>query len=290
MAPSDFVASLNASKRVSKSPCDALGSFPCPEDITGFPFVATYSEVGRLCIVRRPALSVNKQWYAMGITEVLVDEWGEILLERPREPDELRASRNRARAVQRAKRHISDYIVFNRLTKMWTFTYAVKNFSREQAVKDVHEFVKRWREYETHAFPYAWVLEQHQDGSWHVHFAVQDSHFTDFFALRRLWGKGRIRFDKRRRERGESRQELQRLASYMSKYLGKDFGDEVPSGRHRYEVAEGFQPGTVRRYFKTYVEAAAWGMEGDSELAAKWWSGQDPDWDHVWQVWILEVP
>ena len=241
-------------------------------------------------MVRRHALRPRREWYALGETEVVVDEWGEILMERPRQPDADRLARNRERAVRRARRAVADYVVYNGLTKMWTFTYAEKCWDRDEAVRDVHDFVKRWRTYEGRAFPYVWVLEQHDDGSWHAHFAVRQDHYTDFFALRRLWGKGRIRFDPRRRHRGESRDDMRRLANYLTKYLGKDFGDEVEFGRHRYEVAEGFQPGKVVRYFPSHAECVAWGSSIDRQLRKVWSSDRELDWDFPWDVWIYESP
>ena len=240
--------------------------------------------------LQRPA-SERPQWVRLGDSEVIVDEWGEILATRATRPDLERAEDNLRRAVRRAKQAVEDYVVFNGLTKMWTFTYAVKCFDRQEVVRDVHGFVKRWRAYEGgRPFPYVWVIEKHKDGSYHVHFAVRGDHYTDFFALKRLWGKGRIRFDAQRKSRDGSRRSLVRLARYLTKYLAKDFGDELDAGSHRYEVAQGFQPRTWTRRFATKVEAEAWVLEMAPGMREVWCSLDDPTWEHSFPVWSYRAP
>lgn len=225
----------------------------------------------------------------MGDTEVVVDEWGEVFFERARVPDLERAARNRERSVKRARAAVRDYVVFNQTTKMWTFTYAKKCFSVSECRADVHDFVKRWRDFEGRPFPYVYVIEPHQDGSFHVHFAVRQDHFTDFFVLRRLWGHGRIRFDKQRAARDGSRRSMLRLASYMTKYLAKTFGDEVVKGQHSYEVGEGFVPGRESKRFANFQAASEWLASMNSELRPAWFSGDDETWEHSWPCWTFEA-
>lgn len=267
----------------------AAGGFPCPEDVTVSPVIATISSAGRASLSVQVPSSGRREWMPWGETEIVVDEWGEILLERPNVPDVVRAARNQARAVARAKQAVSDYMVVNQTTKMWTFTYAVKCFNFGQVVEDVHAFMVRWRSYEGgRPFPYVRVIEQHQDGSYHVHFAVREDHYTDFFALRRLWGHGRIRFDARRKSRDTSRRSVSRMASYLTKYLAKNFGDEVEAGRHRYEVGQGFQPGVVSRRFKSLPAARSWLLACNPGLREVWCSMEDPNWIHSFPVWSFE--
>lgn len=215
-------------------------------------------------------------WYSMGSTEVLIDEWGEIFMERARLPDLERSKRNLERSARRARRAIEDYMVSNCLSKMWTVTYARKCFSRSQAVSDIHDFVKRWRDYMGRDFPYVWVLEKHKDGSWHAHFAVHSGLYTEKFALQRLWSHGIVRFDERHVV-NPGKRDMRRLARYLSKYISKEFTDDVDIGTHRYEVAQGYQPGKVTKRFSTLSEAVAFlMMYGDYRKV--WDSVLDPDW------------
>ena len=180
----------------------------------------------------------------MGDTEVLIDEWGEIFMERVALPDLERARRNLERSVRRSRRAFEDYMVHNSLCKMWSFTYADKTWTRPQVVADVHRFIRSWREYQRRDFPYVWILEPHKDGSWHVHMAVQLSLFTDKATLQKLWGHGIIQFDLPK-VKDPGRRDMRRLAGYLSKYISKDFADDIGAGTHRYEVAEGYQPERV---------------------------------------------
>ena len=290
MANEDLVEDgQRPSERDSKSPGDALGGFPCPEDITVRPYVATYSEVGRGSLCRIPPLDPSLRWVNDGEFSWLVNSEGEVVYSRPCVADEERIERNRNRAERRAKRRVEDFMVHNEITKMWTLTYAEKCWSRTRCVADIHAFMIEWKKYEHgRAFPYVWVIEQHKDGSFHVHLGVRGDHHTDFFALKRLWGKGRIRFDAQRKSRDGSKRSIQRMAHYLTKYLTKTFDDARDSGTHRYEVAEGFQPGTETQHFATHLDAVAWLMQKNSQLRCVWFSGDNPKWDASWPCWCFE--
>ena len=304
-----------AEPKAERGPEGDSRCFPCPEDVTVLPVIATVSEAGRASVAHFIPSSGGAEWFREGDSEFQVNEWGEVTRTRPYVCELDRARANHRRAVSRAKQKVQDFMVFNQTTKMWTFTYAKKCWSREQCVADLHEFVLKWRAYEHgRPFPYVWVIEQHEDGSFHVHFAVRADHYTDFFALRRLWGHGRIQFDKQRKGRDGSRRSLCRLSSYMTKYLVKGFDDGILGGgdldalmggdressavgpvrdalvhgSHRYEVAEGFQPGKVSRRFATHREAVAWMMELRPSLRFVWFSGDDENWPHAWPVWTFE--
>lgn len=231
----------------------------------------------------------DSSWVAGdGGLEYRVNGWGEVMGTRDSMSAEDRVAQNRARAARRARRAVEDYVVVNECTKMWTLTYAVKCWDRSECVEDVHDFVRRWREFEGRPFPYVYVIEEHQDGSFHVHFAVRHDHFTDFFVLRRLWGHGRVRFDKQRKGRDKSRRSKVRLASYMTKYLTKAFDDVSVSGQHSYEVGQGFQPGSEVRYFASFAEASEWVAQKNPRLDLVWFSGDHPDSGVPVPVWCFE--
>lgn len=283
MAVSDSVGGLGWSAE-SDFPCDsksrsgALGRLPCPRDVTGGAYlVSVLPSVGRAAVVCAPDFSGDGfSWYSMGATEVLVDEWGEIFAERATLPDLERSMRNLERSSRRARRAIEDYMVHNSLAKMWTLTYKDKCWSRAQAVADIHDFVKLWRAFLGRSFPYVWVLEKHKDGSYHVHMAVQVSLFTEKSTLQRLWGHGIVQFDLPK-NLSPGRREMRRLACYLSKYISKDFSDDMDVGTHRYEVAQGYQPEKVSERFDSLADALAFlALFGDFRMT--WDSQLDPDW------------
>ena len=242
-----------------KERSDAAGRFPCPRDVTGGAYlVSVLPSVGRAAIVRAPEFSPQgHSWYALGETEVLVDDWGEVFAERARLPDLERSRRSLERSARRARRAIEDYMVHNCLSKMWTLTYREKCWSRAQAVADIHEFVKQWRAYMGRAFPYVWVLEKHKDGSWHVHVAVHAGLYTDKATLQKMWGHGLVQFDLPKTV-NPGRRDMRRLSRYLSKYISKDFGDDCDVGTHRYEVAQGYQPEKVSHRFETFGDALSY--------------------------------
>lgn len=214
----------------------------------------------------------------MGETEVLIDEWGEIFFERARMPDEERARRNLERSLRRARRQMQDYMVANGLDKMWTLTCAEKVYSRSVMVSMVQAFFKKWETYTGRKFPWVWVLEKHKDDSWHCHIAVNDSLWTDKRHLQGLWGHGIVRFDpcKTKRQHGDDRSRMRRLSTYLGKYLTKDFSDDIELGRHRYEVAQGFQPEVTTVHFATFKEACTF-IASNELPKAVWCSLDDPD-------------
>ncbi len=172
--------------------------------------------------------------------------------------DELeRQAQNERRAHGRALKDVRQFCVRWGLTKMWTFTFKTAQWDKRQVKSYMNEFLMRWRVLNGgKPFPYLYVIELHPKGhGYHVHVAVPGGMFTDFFKLRRIWGHGRIRFDKNTRHSGESRNDARRLALYLSKYLGKDMNEDHSKGEHRYEPAQGFDVQTIRRWFATFREA-----------------------------------
>jgi hypothetical protein len=89
------------------------------------------------------------------------------------------------------------------------------------------------------AFPYAYVVEFHEDGErLHVHMAVP--FYFNHERLRVLWGHGHVWITDKRK-RGEcAHVGANRAAAYLAKYAGKTF-DQAEVGRHRYEVAKGWK-------------------------------------------------
>jgi len=275
-----------------RDPEGVTGCLPCPKVITPSPYcVSVLPTVGRASVTYVPPTSSPGAWYSLGDTEVLLDPFGQIIAERSTIPDLERSLRQLKRNNMRARRAIEDYMVHNGLTKMWTLTYAKKTWNRRQVVEDLGQFFEKWRRYMGRPFPYVWVIEEHKDGSFHVHLAVHDGLYTDWKKLGELWGHGLVQFDRAKKiTKGVTKREVRRLSKYLTKYIAKDVGDELDEGSHRYEVAQGFSPRVERKYFATKAECVAWITEVAEEVYAQSWCYLDSiDWVGP-AVWCYESP
>lgn len=115
------------------------------------------------------------------------------------------------------------------------------------AMRETAAFVKRIREqlYMGAPFPYVLVPEFHADGHVHVHLVIRE--VWPWAVMGRLWGHGNVLYtDFRKRKKGQERGSPgKRAGGYVSKYISKTFEEDYgsdSSGRHRYEVAQGFDP------------------------------------------------
>ena len=149
-------------------------------------------------------------------------------------------------AVRRARAKIRRYAVANRLNRFGTLTYAGEGCrDPEQLREDVPTFFRELRPaLGGKRLPYVWVPEWHPGGhGLHVHFAV--GRYVPQPLIRDVWERGHV-FIKLLSDLpvGSGAVEEARVAArYLSKYVGKGFGDERRrAGLHRYEVAQGFQP------------------------------------------------
>jgi hypothetical protein len=111
---------------------------------------------------------------------------------------------------------------------------------------DAAEFVRRLRtSLGVDRMAYALVPEFHADG--HVHAHILLDRYVAKDALGKAWGHGWVDVRKFRGKDGAgARESARRAAAYASKYVAKMFEEGMPR-RHRYEVAEGFQPAVVKR-------------------------------------------
>ena len=113
----------------------------------------------------------------------------------------------------------------------------------------------------------------------HVHFAV--ARFIGVRRIERAWGHGFVHITLLgdlpvgSGALGEARA----AARYVSKYVGKDLGTAGTSGRHRYDLAQGFQPRSIRLDGTSPDEVLGW-AESVMGGAAKyvWHSRQEESW------------
>jgi hypothetical protein len=184
------------------------------------------------------------------------------------------------------------YCAANRLNRLGTLTYRGDgNFDPAGLRVDMADFFRRLRPSVGEPLPYLWVPEWHPGGhGLHAHFAV--ARWIPRGVIERSWRRGFVDI----RLLGDlpvgsgSLGEARLAARYLAKYVGKDLehGGQPP-GRHRYEVAEGYQPRAVRIEAATSDEVLDWAetyMGATPQLV--WRSRDDAEWARppaLWASW-----
>jgi hypothetical protein len=195
-------------------------------------------------------------------------------------------------ALRRARGKLRRYCAANRLNRLGTLTYAGTGCHDPAALRsDVGGFFRELRRSLGEPFPYLWVPEWHPRGhGLHLHFAV--GRFVRQRLIRDTWGRGHVHIKLLGNlpigsgTRGEARL----AARYLSKYVGKDLGAEgQPSGLHRYEVAQGFQPRGVVLDGASADAVLAWCESYMGAPPERVWRSRDQiDWagpPAVWASW-----
>lgn len=205
------------------------------------------------------------------------------------DPDPVESARaNRERVVRRIRGKARRYAVANRCDQVVTLTYRPGaeacatcergrpwlgcRACRDRVKRDVQLFERRLRRI-FGPVPLVRVLEDHKDGSIHVH-AVMPRRFARNERASRLlatvWGHGFVDGDPAKRARGRSAREWSRLAAgYAVKYAAKNVDAGVLDPfEHALEVTEGFQPIAVR--------ARQWTRAGAVEEAVALMAGEVP--------------
>lgn len=201
--------------------------------------------------------------------------------------------RARAEAARRARGRLRRYCAANRLNRLGTLTYAPPFCTDPLQVRtDVALFFRSLRTaLGGEPFAYVWVPELHKDGvRFHVHFAV--GRYVPRGVIDAAWGHGFVHIKLLGDlPVGSGRLGEARLAArYLSKYVGKAIADQAaghrPFGRHRYEVAQSFQPPVERITGTTageVIAAASERMGGPPEHL--WNSDQELAWQAAPAVW-----
>ena len=140
------------------------------------------------------------------------------------------------------------YAAANRLNRLGTLTYEGEGcHDSAELRKHMSRFFRNLRKLlGGKPLPYVWVPEWHKtDHGLHVHFAL--GRYVRRSIINEAWGRGFVHI----KLLGDlpvgstTLHEARLAARYLSKYVGKDFGTEHERGRHRYDVAEDFQPREV---------------------------------------------
>jgi hypothetical protein len=173
-------------------------------------------------------------------------------------PDSERAA---AEAGRRARAKLRRYCAANGLNRLGTLTYRGEGCHEPAQLRvDVAAFFRELRAgIGEGAIPYVWVPQWHPGGhGLHVHFAV--GRYVPRRLIERGWERGFVHIKLLSGlPVGSGRRAEARLAArYLARYVGRDADDERrPQGLHRYEVAQGFQPGKIECYGPSAEQAIA---------------------------------
>ena len=195
-------------------------------------------------------------------------------------------------AARRARRKVRRYCAANRLNRLGTLTYAGSGNHSPAALRvDLADFFRRLRGSVGEPFPYLWAPEWHPGGhGLHAHFAV--GRWIGQGDIKRAWGRGHVHI----KLLGDlpvgsgTLGEARLAARYLAKYVGKDLAaGGQPAGRHRYEVAQGFQPRGVPITGSSSEDVLGWAETVMGAAPERVWRSRDEDaWDGppaVWASW-----
>lgn len=198
--------------------------------------------------------------------------------------------RARAEAARRARARVRRYCAGNQLNRFGTLTYAGRGCHDPGLLRaDLAAFFRALRAtLGGKALPYVWVPEWHKtDHGLHAHFAL--NRYVHQRLIRSTWGHGHtsIKLLSDLPVGSSKRDEARRAAGYLSKYVSKTFDAPHLFGRHRYDVAQGFQPPVRRLIGRSAEDVLDQACEVmDSEPVRSWSSAEVEDWDRPPAVWF----
>jgi hypothetical protein len=193
--------------------------------------------------------------------------------------EDVRQELNAGRSAARSRSRLRRFVVANRLTKMWVVTLAEGLDGEDgygELVSKLAGFLRRVRRdfFQGRPMPYLWSIEPHPGGhGWHAN-VLLPQRFIDKRQMQRCWGHGNVWFTDFTKDRTDpfgrpingkpaasgsaapartARAGSRRAAGYVAKYVTKDFGrTDIGDNRHRYDVAQGFQPREVTSRHLTF--------------------------------------
>jgi hypothetical protein len=201
--------------------------------------------------------------------------------------------RARLEAARRARGRLRRYCVANGLNRLGTLTYAPPFCTDPDEVRQhAGIFFRDVRaRLGGRPLPYAWVPEFHSDGTrFHLHFAA--GRYIKRGVLEEAWGRGWVHIKLLGDlPVGSGRMAEARVAAgYLSKYVGKSFTDERIAYRHRYDVAQGFQPERIQVWGRSAVDVIEIASQyfGGALPETYWNSGEQEGWagpPAIWAQW-----
>lgn len=175
------------------------------------------------------------------------------LLRNPQAPTPLelldRAARSADNAKKRAKTAVRRLVKEKNLDQMLTLTYRENVTDRSTHLRNFDVFMKRVRR-AIPSFEFVVTHEKQERGAWHSHIAVRrilpvywhrGALVKSYTLLTQLWRSshdsgGTCHVSK---FMANKRRDVAQIATYLSKYIGKDLGDEVPKYGNSYSASAG---------------------------------------------------
>lgn len=195
----------------------------------------------------------------------------------------------RAEAARRARAKVRRYCVANGLNRLGTLTYGPPRCSDPAQLRaDLSEFFRALRSaLGGKSLAYLWVPERHRDGNLHAHFAV--SQHVRKTVIGAAWARGfvGIKLLSDLPVGSTKRDEARRAAGYLSTYVSKTFEHPHLFGRHRYDVAQGFQPPVQRLAGRSADDVLDQACRVMGTRPSQAWSSLEvEDWDRPPAVWF----
>jgi hypothetical protein len=194
--------------------------------------------------------------------------------------------RNRARAVRRAKKKIRFACKSAKFDRMLTLTMRHAIFDRDVLQKMIEKFIRLARQATGDALPYVLTVEKHDSektsaakrGSLHAHVAVRGR--QDYKLLQSIWnyrvcgGQGFVRVSN-----GTKKMNPSRIASYISKYIGKSTSD-VAFNKKSYWISHNISaPVRTVKLFRSISEAVSWMIELYVSKGVSWGFDKFHSWE-----------
>lgn len=188
--------------------------------------------------------------------------WGRIILGEKRITKRGKSKereKNIKRASRRAKANIRRKCMAAGLDHLLTLTSRENQMDKVKAWTDFEEFIRR-----VHSripdWKYVAVIEKQDRGALHFHLGVKG--FQDIELLRSLWrsvvGEGNIDVQYKKSSKG-CKWKRSKLASYLTKYIGKEMETEL--NERRFRASPGITlPGAIS-YFGDYWSARTFVLE-----------------------------
>lgn len=197
-------------------------------------------------------------------------------------------------AGRRARSTLRRYCAANGLNRLGTLTYRGQGNHGPVLLREhLAAFFRELRNgLEGRPFAYAWVPEWHKSGhGLHAHFAV--GRYIQRSVIQKAWPHGFVHIKLiGDLPVGAGRLSESRVAGgYLAKYVAKTFGEDRDPrlGRHRYDVAEGFQPKKIHLTGSSVGEVLAQASEVlHAAPETLWASSTVDDWrgpPTVWAQW-----
>lgn len=155
----------------------------------------------------------------------------------------------------RAKSTIKEYALCNEFEYFITLTLDKNNYDRynlKKYIQDLGQFIRDYRKKYKSDIQYILIPEQHRDGAWHLHGlikGIEKSHLVNFDnivnAPKKLKGKEYYNFELYGNKFGFCSlgkiKDINKISSYITKYINKDLGRNIEMGNKSYYCSRGLK-------------------------------------------------